>query len=113
MKTNTWHKTKSRNIMLYNLLAKSINQVIIFSNKLFFHFCYEILNAPSAKIFCGTSAIFLHCFMCQTQVLMTVSRNHFLEGAFTFLGEGGGRGQKKSWDEREAPPPPPPPFLIS
>ena len=61
---------------------------------------------------CGISAIFFQCcFMIETQVLMTVSdfsgifsRNHFLEGGFTFRwkgvcfsdgirgGVGGGRG---------------------
>ena len=62
---------------------------IVFSNKLF-HFSYKILNALSEKMtFCGISVIFSqYCFMSEIQVLMTVpdffSRNHFLEGGFTF-----------------------------
>ena len=79
--------------MSYNLLAKSINQVYnIISNKLL-HFSYKILNAPSEKItflwnFCH---LFPVLFYEWNQVLMTVSnfsgffsRNHFLEGGFTF-----------------------------
>ena len=58
----------------------------------------------------GIFAIFLHCFMIETQVLMAVSdalgfftRNHFLEGDFTFQGGGfifkwgGGWGLEGGW----------------
>ena len=59
-----------------------------------FDFSYEILNAPSEKIifFLEFQPIFFQCcFMSETQLLVTVldfsrffSRNHFLEGGFTF-----------------------------
>ena len=59
-----------------------------------FDFSYEILNAPSEKIifFLKFQPIFFQCcFMSETQLLVTVldfsrffSRNHFLEGGFTF-----------------------------
>ena len=89
-----------------------------------FHFSYQILNAPSEKnLIFGISVTFLQCFfMSETQVLTAVSRNHFLEGDFTFEyetsflsgegcpsvprggffwgGGGRGRGESKiiSWD---------------
>ena len=48
---NTCHKMKLRNFSTsYNLLAKSIDQVIQYSTTKCFTFSYEILNAPCEKI---------------------------------------------------------------
>ena len=66
---------KSRIFVRHNLVAKSAHQVIIYL-LINFHFSYEILNVPSEKIkFCSN---FLNFF----------SRNHFLQGASFFIGEG-------------------------
>ena len=93
---------KSRIILRHTICYSSQSSNIIFSNKLF-HFSYKLLSPPSEKKttflwgFCRVFVIFFqYCFMSETQLLMTesdffgfFSRNHFLEGAFTFQLEGG------------------------
>ena len=100
-----------------NLLGKSINQVIYFLTNCFtFLIKFWMLPVKKSRI-CGISVIFLQCcFMSVTQVLMAVSRNHFLEGDRTFqyetsflsgegcpkrglfLGGGGDESKIISWD---------------
>ena len=74
----------------FNLLAKSINQVIYFLTNCFtFLTKFWMLQVRKSR-FCGISVIFIQCcFMSETQVLMTVldfsgffSWNHFPEGSF-------------------------------
>ena len=120
-----------------------INQVTILSNKLF-HFSYKKLNAPSEKImslwnFCHPFPVFYDWNTSTNDRIWffrVFSRNHFLEGGFTFQWgwvlffrwEGfifkwvgapwgvlvlmGGGFKKKGSMGGHPPPPPPPPWEI-
>ena len=92
----TLHKMKSLNFsMSYNLLAKSSNPVIYYFLTNYFTFLkmkYLWMLQVRKSFFVEFVSFFPQCcFMSETQVLMTVSnffvlfsRNHFLEGSFTF-----------------------------
>ena len=88
---------KPKIFLHHDLLVNSINQEISYFLKNRFTFLtkfwmLQVRNPCS----CGISALFFQCcFMSEIQVLMTVfdfsgvnSRNHFLEGGFTFQWEG-------------------------
>ena len=72
----------------YNLLAKSISQIISHLLANCFTFCtkFWMLQVRKSR-FCGISAIsFQCCFMSETQILMTVS--NFCNFSFFFPKEG-------------------------
>ena len=89
----------------YNLLAKSISQIISHLLANCFTFCtkFWMLQVRKSR-FCGISAIsFQCCFMSETQILMAVS--NFCNFSFFFSEGGEDRGpsvftEKEGWKNR-------------